>query len=120
MPGRGRGRGHGRGKPGEVELVGELSVIGSVSGLIEDGDSLIALGGENYTVVGNDFAHNVTLWISLANPGCCVGFPANTDGIGSFSFTWPTGQPGTYVVKVYAYPTVGNGDSLNEISFVVV
>lgn len=57
--------------------------------------------GQGYTVRGFGLEPNTSVSITMADPGCCVGFRVWTDGDGNLSFSRTTGKPGTYTVDAY-------------------
>ena len=92
----------------------------SVEGTFSGADDLIAWGGEVYTVHGTGLEPNTPINISLASPGCCSGLQVWTDRLGNFSFSKPTGAPGTYTAKAFHSSGNGKPKKVASVSFEVV
>jgi hypothetical protein len=56
----------------------------------------------SFDVDGWGFPKSSLVNISMANPGCCVGFAVASDSTGSFHFTVPTDGAGYYVINAVA------------------
>ncbi len=57
--------------------------------------------GQEYVVRGQGFSPDTAVTITMADPGCCMGFRVWTDSEGELTFSRATGSPGTYTVDAY-------------------